>query len=114
MFSKQRGLSLLSVVFLLIVVGGGLLLGMKITPTVTEYLEIKKALKKAAEKGDTPASVRANFDLIASAGYITSIGGKDIAVTKRGDKVIASVAYQKKIELVSPVSLVIDYEASSE
>jgi len=41
---------------------------------------------------------------------VTSISGKDLEITKVNDKVVISFAYNKEIELFSPVFLLIKYE----
>jgi hypothetical protein len=44
---------------------------------------------------------------------ITSISGKDLVVTKENDKVVIQFAYDKEIEIVKPVYLLIKYEGRS-
>jgi Tfp pilus assembly protein PilE len=113
MRNRQAGLTLIGLILWLIVLGVGLLIGMKVVPSYVEFLDIKKGLVRAKEAGTTVAAARAAFDTFASAGYISSVTGKDLIVTKTGDKVVVSVVYEKKIQLLSPVSLLIEYEASS-
>ena len=84
-------------------------------PTLNEYFTIKKAVTKiASENPATVPEIRAAFDRAASIEYsIQSIKGKDLAVTKENDKVVISFAYDREIELVSPVFLLIKYEGRS-
>jgi hypothetical protein len=44
---------------------------------------------------------------------ITSSSGMHINITKSNDKVVISFAYDKEIELMSPVFLLIKYEGRS-
>ena len=44
---------------------------------------------------------------------ITSISGKDLSITKENDKVVVSFAYDKEIELMKPVFLLIKFEGRS-
>ena len=44
---------------------------------------------------------------------IQSISGKDLVITKENDKVVVSFAYDKEIELMKPVYLLIKYEGRS-
>ena len=113
MRNRQAGLTLIGLILWLIALGVGLLIGMKVVPSYVEFLDIKKGLVRAKEAGTTVAGARSAFDTFASAGYISSVTGKDLIVTKTGDKVVVSVVYEKKIQLLSPVSLLIEYEASS-
>jgi Domain of unknown function (DUF4845) len=111
---SQSGISLFGVLLWLIILGFGFLIGMKVLPTYTEFMEVKKGLNRARDAGTTVASARSAFDTYAAAGYISSVGGKDLVVTKNGDKVVVAVDYQKKLPLFGPVSLVIDYSAASD
>lgn len=112
--NKQRGVSLLG----LLIVGGLIALivivGMQAVPSMSEFQEIKKAVRIAKDAGSTVPEIRASFDKQAAAGYITTLSGKDLDITKdtSGD-VVVSFAYEKKLPLFGPVSLVIDYAGSS-
>jgi hypothetical protein len=44
---------------------------------------------------------------------ITSISSKDLSITKENDKVVVSFAYDKEIELMKPVFLLIKFEGRS-
>ena len=58
--------------------------------------------------------IRANFDKQKEIEYsITSITGKDLNITKENDKVVVSFAYDKEIDLIKPVYLLIKYEGRS-
>ena len=110
--SRQRGMSFLS----LLVVGGLLaaagVITAQIIPTAIEFQAIYKAAKKASE-GNTVAEVRSIFDKAAAIDNITSISGKDIEVTKEGDKVVVSFAYQREIHLAGPGYLTLKYTGRS-
>jgi len=110
--SRQRGLSFFGLLFV------GSLLAMtgviiaQIVPTFMEYEAIVKAANKARE-GSTPIEVRTIFDKATQVDNITSISGKDIDVTKEGDKVVVNFAYQREIHLVGPGYLTIKYSGRS-
>lgn len=110
---KQRGVSLTGLIFILAIIAVIAVLGLKVVPTVTEFLAAKKAIATAKTAGTTPAEVRSSFDKGAEVGYIESISGKDLEIVKNGDSFDVSFAYQKKIPLVGPVSLLIDYADST-
>jgi Tfp pilus assembly major pilin PilA len=111
--TRQQGVSLTGLIFILGIIGVIAVLGLKVVPTFTEYLSIKKAIASAKTAGTTPAEVRTSFDKQAQVGYIESINGKDLEVIKNGDVMDVSFEYQKKIALVGPVSLLIDYAGST-
>ena len=110
--SRQRGLSFLG----LLIVGGLLavtgVIGAQIVPTVIEYQAISKAVNKARE-AVTVAEVRSTFDKAAAVDNISSVSGKDLDVTKEGDKVVVSFSYQREIHLTGPAYLTLKYTGRS-
>jgi len=109
----QSGVSLTGLIVILAMLGMVAVLGMKVFPAVTEYLAVKKAIVSAKAAGSTPAEVRTSFDKYAETGYIDSISGKELEVTQINGTIEVSFAYQKKIPLVGPASLVLDFEGST-
>ncbi|MFZ5512516.1 MAG: DUF4845 domain-containing protein [Pseudomonadota bacterium] len=114
---RQRGLSLVG----LILIGGLLvmvaLVGMKVAPSVIEYFTILRNVKAMAASGElrgaTVPDVRKAFDRRADVDDIKSISSKDLDITKEGNDVVISFAYEKRVHLFGPVSLAIDYQGSS-
>jgi hypothetical protein len=111
----QRGITLFGLMFWAIVVGFAALVTMRVLPTLNEYFTIQKAVKKiATEGGATVPEIRNAFEKQKEIEYsIQSIGGKDLVITKENDKVVVSFAYDKEIELMKPVYLLIKYEGRS-
>jgi Domain of unknown function (DUF4845) len=111
----QRGVTLFGLMFWAIVVGFGALIGMKVLPTVNEYFTIQKAVTKLAASGpSTVPELRAAFEKQKDIEYsIQSISSKDLEITKENDKVVIKFAYDKDIELIKPVYLLIKYEGRS-
>ena len=110
--SGQRGVS-----FLGILVVGGLLavagvITAQIVPTAIEYQSVLKAVKKARE-GNSVVEVRTIFDKAAAIDNINAITGKDLEVTKEGDKIVVSFAYQREIHLAGPGYLTLKYAGRS-
>lgn len=110
---KQTGVSLVGLIFVLGVLGLIAVLAMKIVPTVTEFMAVKKAMNGARSAGGTIAEIRTAFDRQADVGYIESVSSKDLLIVPKPDGADVSIAYQKKIPLFGPASLVIDYEATT-
>jgi len=106
----QKGLSLVGFIFVIAIFALIAILGMRVVPTVVEYSAIKKAIMNA-KTGGSVQEIRSSFDRQASAGYIESVTGKDLEITRIADGFNVGVAYQRKISLFGPASLVIDYVA---
>ncbi|MEO7151086.1 MAG: DUF4845 domain-containing protein [Burkholderiaceae bacterium] len=111
----QRGVTLFGLLFWAVIIGFVALVALRVLPTMNEYFTIQRAINKvAADGGNTVPAIRAAFDKQKDIEYsISSISGKDLSVTKDNDKVVISFAYDKEIELMSPVFLLIKYEGRS-
>ena len=111
----QRGITLFGLLFWAILVGIAVLVALKVLPTVNEYFTIQRAVEKAAQEGGaTVPQIRAAFDRQKDIEYsISSISGKDLHITKEDDRVVIRYAYDKEIELMAPVFLLIKYEGRS-
>jgi hypothetical protein len=111
----QRGITMLGILIWAILVGMLALVAMRVLPTINEFFTIQKAVNKVAtEGGSTVAEIRAAFDKRKDIEYsIQSISSKDLDITKENDIVVVRFAYNKEIELMSPVFLLIKYEGRS-
>ncbi|HXA47925.1 MAG TPA: DUF4845 domain-containing protein [Burkholderiaceae bacterium] len=109
----QRGVSLVSLIFVLAILAMIGVLALKIVPTVSEFMTIKKAIVVAKAAGTSIPEIRNSFDKQADTGYVESIAGKDLDIVKTADGFDISFAYEKKIPLMGPASLVLDYEGST-
>lgn len=112
---RQRGVTLFGLMFWAILIGITALVVMRVLPTVNEFYTIQRAVDKIAREGGTTVpEIRASFDKTKQIEYsISSIDGKDLQITKENEKVVVSFAYDKEIELVAPVYLLIKYEGRS-
>ncbi|HEX7635526.1 MAG TPA: DUF4845 domain-containing protein [Noviherbaspirillum sp.] len=99
--------------FVIVLVALTALLAMKVVPTIVEYSAIKRAIMNAAASGTSVRDIQLAFDRQRDAAYIDSVSGKDLEITKTSEGFEVNVVYQKKIGLVGPASLVIDYVAST-
>lgn len=113
---KQRGMSMVGILFIcigmvLVAVGG-----LKLIPAYIEFSNVKKAVVGIVQSGDakgTVNDVRRAFDRRASVDSIEIVSGADLEVTKEGNDVVVSFAYPKKIGLFGNISLYIDFAGSS-
>ena len=110
---RQRGLSLVGLIFVGLIVVMLLGLGFKVVPAVLEYIAIERAVQKIRNEGTTVRDIQAAFERHATIDDIKSITSKDLDITKEGDRVVISYAYQKKIALLDNVSLVIDFAGTT-
>lgn len=112
---QQQGFTLLGLLFWAIIVGFVALLAMRVLPTLNEFFTIQRAVNKiATEGGTTVPEIRAAFNKQKDIEYsIQAISGKDLDITKENEKIVIRFAYDKEIELMAPVYLLIKYEGRS-
>ena len=112
---RQRGVTLFGLMFWAVMIGFIALITMRVLPTINEYYTIQRAVEKIAREGGTTVpEIRNAFEKQKQIEYsISSIDGKDLKITKENDKVVVSFAYDKEIELMAPVYLLIKYEGRS-
>ena len=84
----------------------------RLQAALLEYQAINKAVNKAKE-GGTVAEVRAIFDRAAAIDDMSSISGKDLDVTKEGDKTVVAFAYTREIHMAGPAFLLLKYNGRS-
>ena len=110
----QRGFTLFGLLFWAIILGFLALIGMRVLPALNEYFTIKRTINKISTEGTTVPEIRSAFEKQKDIEYsITTISGKDLSITKENDKVVVSFAYDKEIELMKPVFLLIKFEGRS-
>lgn len=112
---RQRGVTLIGLVFWAVVVAFTALIVMKVLPTVNEFYTIQRAVSKVAKDGGTTVpEIRNAFERQKQIEYsITSISGSDLEITKVNDKIVLRFSYNKEIELFDPVFLLIKYHGES-
>ncbi|MBL0919791.1 MAG: DUF4845 domain-containing protein [Hydrogenophaga sp.] len=110
---QQRGLTFLSLVVVGVLLALAGLVAAQVFPTYLEYMAVQKAVKQAST-GATVAEVRSIFDKAAAIDDIRTISGKDLTVSKAGDKVVVSFDYVREIHLTGPAWLTMKYQGSSQ
>lgn len=110
----ERGISLVGLIIVIAILGVIGLIGAQVLPTVIEYRAIVSAVDRAKKDGgDSIKNIQESFNKSAEVGYITSISGRDLLIERNGAEFDISFAYEKKIPLVGPASLLLEYEGTT-
>ena len=110
--SRQAGISFIGLVFVASLLAMGGVVAAQVFPTAVEFVAVQRAVQKASA-GQSVAEIRDIFDKAASIDDIKSISGREIDVSKEGDKVVVAFSYQREIHLVGPAFLTLKYEGRS-
>ena len=107
--NKQTGMTFIGLVLVIAVVVCVGVVGMKVAPAYGEFMNVKKAVKKAAGEADNKKDIAASFDRTAQIDNIESVKGADLVINNG----VASVEYQKVIPIVANASILLDFNATS-
>ncbi|HEX5802156.1 MAG TPA: DUF4845 domain-containing protein [Azospira sp.] len=114
--NKQKGITLSGLMvwgFILAMVS---LLLIKVAPSAIEFYKIRKDINAVVQNAGPNATVpelRNAYGKFAEIDHISDVQPADLDISKDNGQVVISVAYEKKIGLVGPVSLLIEYQAST-
>jgi hypothetical protein len=110
--ARQKGMSIISLIFIGLVVVFLMVLGAKLIPALTEYFAIESALNKIKGEPTVP-EIRKAFDRFAIIDDIKSVDAKDLDITKDAEQTVISYAYTYSIPIIDNVRLVIDFKGST-
>jgi type II secretory pathway pseudopilin PulG len=111
---RQRGISLVGLIVVIAILGVIGVLAMKIIPTYTEYRAIQGAIERAKrDGGGSVRDIQASFAKSAEVGYISAISSRDLMIERQGGEFEISFAYEKKIPLFGPASILLEYEGTT-
>ena len=111
----QRGLSMIAFLFVAAVIIVVAIVGFRMVPSYVEYYTIQSAVEKSLRDAPdpTPPVVKKSFEKYIAADYIDSVTASDLTVTKDGNVITASVAWQRQLHMVGNVSLLLDFDVSA-
>ena len=109
---RQRGVSLIGLLFVACVAAFVGIVAAQVTPTLVEYVTVKQLAQRAAE-GATVQEVHEIFTKGLSLNNIQSLTADNLDVTRTSDRTLVHFAYQREIHLVGPAFLTLKYEGQT-
>jgi Tfp pilus assembly major pilin PilA len=112
---KQQGVTLIGFIFMAALIAVLGIIVFRTIPIYSEFFTVRKILKSINTESSeaTPADIRKQFDLKASADYVSDVKSRDLDITKESGRVVVSVTYSKTVPLFANVSLLFDFETSN-
>ena len=109
--NKQTGMTFIGLVLVVAALISLLAVGMKVLPAYLEFMNVKNAIKKAANSADTSdkKAVANAFDKSAAVDNIAVIKGSDLVVSGG----VISTEYKVLIPIVANASVLLDFSATS-
>ena len=110
----QRGLFGVAALGWLLLAALALTLLLKVAPGMSEHARLRTLVRGIAAASPADArAVQEAFDAQKSAQRIESLAARDLVVTREEGILVISYAYDFKVVLVGPVSLLIRYEGTT-
>lgn len=111
---REGGVSLSGLVVVLAVLGAIALVVIKTVPAFIEYRAVKNAIVAAKAAGGTVREIQQAFDRNAGVNDISAVQGRDLVITRDGNDVQVSFAYEKRVPLTGNVSLLFDFSGTTD
>lgn len=119
MRDKQRGMTFLGIVVLVIVVGAWVYAGIRLVPKYLEYMKIAATLEKVRDEyGSNPEStefmlrkaIERHFDI----DMVNAIDANMIEIRRDGGTFIVRAAYEDTVPLAGNVSFLVTFDKTVE
>ena len=116
---RQRGMTMLGILVLVVVVGAWVYAGIRMTPKYLEHMRIASTLEKVrdefdANPGTTEFMLRKAVERHFDIEMVNVITSKDIEITKDGAMFTMRAAYEDTVPLAGNVSFLLEFDKSVE
>ncbi len=116
--SKQRGITFIGLVLVIVAIVCIAIVGMKVTPAYIEFFSVKKIISKIGNEPNfnemSKKEIQEEFANGANIGYVTVINANDLVIEKRDTGNVVTAQYQVTIPIVANASVLLDFNASTE
>jgi hypothetical protein len=116
---RQRGMTMLGILILVVVVGAWVYAGIRMTPKYLEFMRVASTLEKVRDEydsnpGTTEFMLRKAVERQFDIEMVEVITSKDIEITKSGGLFTMRAAYEDTVPLAGNVSFLLEFDKSVE
>jgi hypothetical protein len=115
---RQRGVTFIGWMFLLVPIGILVYAGIRLTPIYLEYMNVARTLEQVKTEfdgnGPTASTIRNSIEKRFDVEDIKSIGVKDIVIQTRGHSLAVSATYDAPADLFGNIELVVKFDKTVE
>ncbi len=115
---KQQGLTLITIVFILAILGFFVLLGLKIGPIYMNHSKVVNAL--VAVENMVDVETMSKHEIISSLNkrfgmnYVDKVTDEDITITKHDDYLKVAIVYERVEKIMGNLSVLVEFDESFE
>ena len=119
MQDRQRGMTFLGILVIVIVIGAWVYAGIRLVPKYLEYVRVASTLEKVKEEfesnpGSTEFMLRKAIERHFDIEMVTAVDSNDIDIKKEGDVFTMRANYEETVPLVSNISFLVTFDKTVE
>ncbi len=116
---RQRGMTMLGILVIVVVVGAWVYAGIRMTPKYLEFMRVASTLEKVRDEfdsnpGTTEFMLRKAIERQFDIEMVEVVTSNDIEITKDGMMFTMRAAYDDTVPLVANVSFLLEFDKSVE
>jgi Tfp pilus assembly major pilin PilA len=113
-YSKQQGFTLISLVFILGIIGFFVMLVLKIGPIYLDHNKVKSALAALENTTDietfSEPEVRSSLDKRFNMNYVSDLKAQEVKITKRGNYLKVQAKYEVVEKIAGNLSVLVEFD----
>ncbi|HEX8978252.1 MAG TPA: DUF4845 domain-containing protein [Parasulfuritortus sp.] len=111
---QERGLTLISLIFVLVVVAGVVFVGFKVASSYIDYFTVKSTLKNLLAEGANQSDddLRASLDRRLDVNFIRDVTSRDLQISRDNGLLTLTVPIDRKQPLFGGISICVDLNAT--
>ena len=119
MQDRQRGMTFLGILVIIIVIGAWVYAGIRLVPKYLEYVRVASTLEKVRDEfesnpGSTEFMLRKAIERHFDIEMVTVIDSNDIEIKKDGGSFTLRANYEDTVPLVSNISFLVTFDKTVE
>ena len=114
---RQRGMTMIGIILVVIVVGAWVYAGIRLTPKYLEYMRVASTLEKVGDEfesnpGTTEFMLRKAIERHFDIEMVEVVTANDIEISKEGGEFTMRAAYDDTVPLAGNVSFLVEFDKS--
>ena len=119
MRNRQRGITFLGLLVLIVVAGTWVYAGIRLTPVYLEYMRIASTLEKVRDEynsspGTTDFMIRKSIERQFDINYVERLTPQDISIKRKSNVFEVTAAYEATTPFIYNVSFLAEFEKTVE
>lgn len=112
-YRRQKGLTLIGFLFVLVMLGILFYAGMQIVPVYMEHYSIVQSMKKVVSEpgalNKSPGEIRSSLDKLLYTSYVNNVKPKDFKII-RGSKKELQVKYEVRKDFIYNLGFIMEFD----